>query len=79
MATSNQDYLSAFEAEQLVKNLTKFQLEDVGTSKWMIQHEAMERLNIQVIQVHPRLIKTFKMKVKSISLNLYYFLKRYFL
>ncbi|KAI8912721.1 hypothetical protein EDD86DRAFT_245594 [Gorgonomyces haynaldii] len=46
MATSS-EYLSAFEAERLVQSLVKLDLEDVGSTKWMIQHEAIERLNIQ--------------------------------
>jgi zinc finger MYND domain-containing protein 10 len=39
--------LDAFEASSLIQNLKKFSLQDVGTPKWLIQHESIERLNIQ--------------------------------
>jgi hypothetical protein len=39
--------ITASEADHLVKNLVKFQLKDIGTPKWMLQHETLERLNIE--------------------------------
>lgn len=47
MSAKSQEILSAFEAINLVENLTKFALKDVGSHKWLIQHESIERLNIQ--------------------------------
>jgi zinc finger MYND domain-containing protein 10 len=38
------------EAERLVEALKIFPIEEVGTSAWLIQHEAMERLNMQAHQ-----------------------------
>lgn len=48
MATAeNYEYTSAFEAERLVQNLAKFSLSDVGSLKWLNQHETLEQLNVQ--------------------------------
>ncbi len=38
------------EAERYVEELTKFTLEDVGSSTWMQQHERIEKLNLQCHQ-----------------------------
>lgn len=35
------------EAERLVEALKIFSIEEVGSSAWLVQHEAMERLNMQ--------------------------------
>ncbi|KAI8927968.1 hypothetical protein BC831DRAFT_450433 [Entophlyctis helioformis] len=42
------EYLSAAEAEHLVRGLQKYDLPDLGSAKWESQHELVERLNIQV-------------------------------
>eukprot|EP00607_Mallomonas_marina_P000365 CAMPEP_0182434784 /NCGR_PEP_ID=MMETSP1167-20130531/71811_1 /TAXON_ID=2988 /ORGANISM="Mallomonas Sp, Strain CCMP3275" /LENGTH=453 /DNA_ID=CAMNT_0024625039 /DNA_START=49 /DNA_END=1410 /DNA_ORIENTATION=- len=39
--------LSPFEAERFVEGLTKFSLEEVGSSKWFEQHVRIEKLNLQ--------------------------------
>jgi hypothetical protein len=41
------DDLLAFEATTLVQSLHKLALADVGSVKWSLQHETIERLNIQ--------------------------------
>ncbi|KAJ3320456.1 Zinc finger MYND domain-containing protein 10 [Boothiomyces sp. JEL0866] len=47
MSVTTEDFLHAFEAENIVQSLQKFSLRDVGTVKWLQQHEQMERLNFQ--------------------------------
>eukprot|EP01041_Mallomonas_annulata_P002358 gene2358-4575_t len=42
--------LSPYEAESYVECLSKFSLEEVGSSKWMEQHERIEKLNLQAHQ-----------------------------
>lgn len=42
--------LTPYEAEHLVENLMKFEIEDVGNSKWLEQHESIEKLNLQAHQ-----------------------------
>ena len=42
--------LNAFEAEQIISNLNKFSLDQVGSLKWFNQHESLETLNIQVLE-----------------------------
>ncbi|KAJ3156244.1 Zinc finger MYND domain-containing protein 10 [Geranomyces michiganensis] len=39
--------LTVFEAEHLIDSLRQFTLAEVGSPRWMKQHENMERLNIQ--------------------------------
>lgn len=39
--------LTIFEAEGYVTSLTKLKLSEVGSDKWMSQHEYLEKLNIQ--------------------------------
>lgn len=39
--------LSIFEAEGYVQQLCKMEVSDIGTDKWMQQHEYLEKLNIQ--------------------------------
>ena len=46
--------LNAFETEQMVSNLKKFTLEQVGSLKWFNQHESLETLNIQVSCLHQK-------------------------
>ena len=48
MATQSDLYLSYFEAENLVQSLKEFEIKDVGSIKWLKQHEILEKLNIQV-------------------------------
>jgi hypothetical protein len=50
MSTTN-EFISAFEVERYIQDLRKFTLEQVGSPKWMNQHEVMEKLNIQVVSV----------------------------
>lgn len=38
--------LSAYEAERLVESLRTFQIEEVGTPAYMLQHAALEQLNV---------------------------------
>ena len=38
------------EAERLVESLKAFDVEQIGSSAWMAQHEVMERLNRQCHQ-----------------------------
>jgi zinc finger MYND domain-containing protein 10 len=38
------------EAERIVENLSKFKIEDVGSPRWMQQHEKLEKLNLQAHQ-----------------------------
>ena len=38
------------EAERYVEELEKFDLEQVGSSKWMEQHRRLEKLNLQAHQ-----------------------------
>lgn len=38
------------EAERLVENLIPFKVKDVGSKRWMAQHEDLERLNVQAQQ-----------------------------
>lgn len=38
------------EAEQMVENLKKFQLTEVGSKAWMDQHKVLEKLNLQAHQ-----------------------------
>ena len=42
--------LSAYEAERFVESMVKFEIEEVGSSKWMEQHERLEKLNLQAHQ-----------------------------
>ena len=42
--------LSTFEAECLVSKLKLLRIQDIGNSKWLSQHEWLERLNIQCHQ-----------------------------
>jgi hypothetical protein len=42
--------VDASEAERIVESLEKFQLNQVGTSKWLEQHRKIERLNLQAHQ-----------------------------
>ncbi|KAI9205600.1 uncharacterized protein BJ171DRAFT_500882 [Polychytrium aggregatum] len=45
--------ISAFEAEAIIERLERFQVRDVGSRRWMAQHEMTERLNIQAhMNVH---------------------------
>eukprot|EP00397_Hematodinium_sp_SG-2012_P048327 GEMP01055321.1.p1 GENE.GEMP01055321.1~~GEMP01055321.1.p1 ORF type:complete len:497 (+),score=90.20 GEMP01055321.1:41-1492(+) len=37
--------LTPFEAEHYVESLERFQIQDVGSSKWLTQHEHIEKLN----------------------------------
>lgn len=46
-ASGFQHQISAFESESMIQGLQKFSLKDVGSYKWMNQHETFERLNIQ--------------------------------
>lgn len=39
--------LDVSEAERYVEELEKFSLEEVGSSRWMMQHERIEKLNLQ--------------------------------
>lgn len=43
-------FLAAAEAERLVEDLQKYSVEDVGSEKWMLQHEVLEKLNMQAHQ-----------------------------
>lgn len=45
---TDRETLSAPEAERLVQNLKKIKLQDYGNDLWHQQHEALERLTIQV-------------------------------
>lgn len=38
------------EAERIVEGLSKFSIEEVGSSRWMQQHERLEKLNLQAHQ-----------------------------
>ena len=38
------------EAERLVESLKMFEIEEIGCSAWLQQHEVLERLNIQAHQ-----------------------------
>lgn len=38
------------EAERFVESLRKFEIEEVGSSDWMLQHERLEKLNVQAHQ-----------------------------
>lgn len=42
--------IDPMEAERFVEGLEKFDLEQVGSSKWMEQHRRLERLNLQAHQ-----------------------------
>jgi hypothetical protein len=50
MSTTN-EFISAFDVERNVQDLRKFSLEEVGSAKWMNQHEVIEALNMQVTVV----------------------------
>jgi zinc finger MYND domain-containing protein 10 len=39
--------ITASECERLVESLQPFPLEEVGSEKWLIQHEVLEKLNMQ--------------------------------
>jgi zinc finger MYND domain-containing protein 10 len=41
------DLLSVYEAQHLIGALRTFKLSEVGTEKWMAQHDVLEKLNIQ--------------------------------
>ena len=70
--------LNAFEAEQIVTNLKKFSLDQVGSLKWFNQHESLETLNIQVshlrlaylLSKYNRLTRIAWLKMKSLCLRL---------
>ena len=38
------------EAERFIESLKKFDIEEVGNSDWMLQHERLEKLNVQAHQ-----------------------------
>lgn len=42
--------LSAPEAERIIEHLRTFSIEEVGTAKWMQQHDHINQLNLQVIK-----------------------------
>ena len=42
--------VDALEAERQIELLRKFNIEEVGSSEWMQQHERMEKLNLQAHQ-----------------------------
>ena len=48
--TSFPKIIDANEAERIIENLVKFDLNDVGSSKWLAQHRQLEKLNIQAHQ-----------------------------
>jgi hypothetical protein len=39
--------LNAYEADRCVEDLCTFSFEQIGSHKWMTQHEALEKLNVQ--------------------------------
>ncbi|KAJ2994837.1 Zinc finger MYND domain-containing protein 10 [Globomyces sp. JEL0801] len=41
------EYISAFDSDHTVQNLKRFKLIDVGSIKWLKQHQSLEQLNIQ--------------------------------
>ncbi|KAI8898464.1 hypothetical protein BC833DRAFT_589766 [Globomyces pollinis-pini] len=41
------EYISAFDSDHTVQNLKRFNLIDVGSIKWLKQHQSLEQLNIQ--------------------------------
>lgn len=43
-----QTLITAFEAEQLIEQLQATTIEQVGSSKFMKQHDAISKLNLQV-------------------------------
>ena len=47
MADTSTSFLSASEAERLVENLTSFSLKEIGSGKWLEQHKALQKLNLQ--------------------------------
>jgi hypothetical protein len=47
MSTTNEEPLSAYEAEHIVENLQKFTLAQVGSPKYLLQHANMEKLSVQ--------------------------------
>ena len=48
--SSSHYVVDPLEAERLVESLRKFEIEEIGCSAWLQQHEIMERLNIQAHQ-----------------------------
>lgn len=42
--------VDANEAERIVEKLVRFEIQEVGSSKWMDQHRQLERLNLQAHQ-----------------------------
>lgn len=46
-AFSSPPVLSVLDAERFVEELREFDIEEVGTDKWMEQHERVEKLNLQ--------------------------------
>ena len=48
--SSSYDAVDPLEAERLVESLRKFEIEEIGCSAWLQQHEVIERLNIQAHQ-----------------------------
>ena len=43
-------FLLAPEAERLIEALQPFPLDKVGTEEWLLQHEVIEKLNMQAHQ-----------------------------
>ena len=46
-AGAQQVVLTAPEAERMIESLSSFNVEDVGSAKYMNQHEWVEKLNLQ--------------------------------
>eukprot|EP00057_Strongylocentrotus_purpuratus_P030509 XP_781892.3 PREDICTED: zinc finger MYND domain-containing protein 10 [Strongylocentrotus purpuratus] len=47
--SSNQQVLLSVEAEAYVEAIETFRVQDIGSTKWMKQHEYLEKLNIQAV------------------------------
>jgi len=48
--SQTEEVLTPFEAEHLIEELVPLKLEEIGTAKWLTQHEHLEKLNRQAHQ-----------------------------
>jgi hypothetical protein len=63
--------LLASEAESFIENLSSFDIRDIGSPRWMIQHEQLEKLHMQAVvsasQNEDEFVKEFLISHQKVS------------